>query len=327
VNAWFAALVALAVTAIVMPGLIVALRHKEVLDHPNERSSHQQVTVRGAGVAVAIGSIAGLVSWNPHQPGRWWLAAAAVGFGVVGFLDDVRSLSPKLRLGVQFAGSVAALALASLTHQIGGGWWLAVLGAFGVMAYVNAFNFMDGINGISGSQAAVAGVALALAGHRVHSDVAQLGGLVIAGAAVGFLPFNVPQARAFLGDVGSYFIGAWLALVAVVVFDRGAGFVAVAAIGSVYATDTAFTLVRRVVRGEDWWSPHRQHAYQRLTDTGLSHVAVASIVAVFTAGASTLGVLSVGQSASVSALLLAGAALVCALYLATPSLAQRIRQR
>jgi UDP-GlcNAc:undecaprenyl-phosphate/decaprenyl-phosphate GlcNAc-1-phosphate transferase len=322
---WGAGLIALVVTVVAMPPLLFVLRRGDVLDHPNERSSHRHVTVRGAGIAVAIGAIAGIASWNPGQPGRWWLAACAVVFGVVGFLDDVRSLSPKLRLAAQVALSVGSLVVAGVLDQMSSAWFVLAFASFGVIAYVNAFNFMDGINGISGLQALVAGGGLAIAGGMVDAPVVQLGGVAIAAAALGFLPFNAPRAQAFLGDVGSYFIGAWIALLAVLAFDHGAGLACVVGVAIIYAGDTAYTLVRRVLRGEDWWSAHRQHAYQRLTDTGLSHLSVALIVAAFSAAAAGLGLAAIDRPASVATLLIAAEFAVCALYLATPSLVSRAR--
>jgi hypothetical protein len=114
-----------------------------------------------------------------------------------------------------------------------------------------------------------------------------------------------------------------MALLAVLAFDRGAGFVCVVCVGLIYMADTAFTLARRVANGEDWWSPHRQHTYQRLTATGLSHVSVALIVAAFSATAAGLGLLSIDRSAVVSVLALLGALAGCALYLAMPTIVGR----
>jgi UDP-GlcNAc:undecaprenyl-phosphate GlcNAc-1-phosphate transferase len=313
-------LVSLVVTVVVMPVLILLLRRRGVLDRPNERSSHTTVTVRGAGVAVAIGAGVGIASWGSGESGRWWLVCCPVLFAAVGFLDDLRSLSPKLRLLTQVALSVTAVVVAAQADVVSLSAIALAVASFGVVAYVNAFNFMDGINGISGVQAVVAGGGLAIAGAGVGSSLVEGGGLVIAAASLGFLPFNVPKARAFLGDVGSYFIGAWIALLSVLAFGRGVGFPCVLGVVIVYAADTVYTLARRIARSEDWWSAHRQHVYQRLTDSGLSHVSVAMIVAGFSIVAVGIGLSAIGRSAAFAVFAVIGELTVAAAYLATPRL-------
>jgi UDP-GlcNAc:undecaprenyl-phosphate GlcNAc-1-phosphate transferase len=146
----------------------------------------------------------------------------------------------------------------------------------------------------------------------------QIAGLALAGAALGFLPFNAVRARCFLGDVGSYFIGAWISMLCVVAVDRGVGVLVVGAVMSIYAADTAFTLVRRVRRGEQWWTPHRGHVYQRLTDVGFSHVASASTVSAFTAVVGLIGMFASGSGVLTE--VAAGVVIValCAVYLALP---------
>src|SRR5207248_1189863 len=105
--------------------------------------------------------------------------------------------------------AAAILALPWLLHGLSGGWSWQVLFSAGValwlVAYVNAFNFMDGIDGISVAQAAVAGAALYLVGRGEHVPALATAAAILAGAALGFAPLNVPRARLFLGDVGSYF--------------------------------------------------------------------------------------------------------------------------
>src|SRR5262249_37079031 len=136
-------------------------------------------------------------------------------------------------------------------------------------------NFMDGVNGISAAQACVAGVGYALVGTVHHDPPLVAGGAVLAGAALGFAPFNVPRALVFLGDVGSYALGGAIGARALQPAMSGVGPGAVLAPVVLYLADTASTRARRVRAGERWYLPHRGHAYQRLVTAGWSHTAVA----------------------------------------------------
>lgn len=271
---------------------MLGLRRMRVLDLPNARSSHVTPTVRGGGVAIMFGAASGW-ALAPGDPQAAVLALACV-LGAVGLVDDLRSgISVSVRLVIQILAAAAAsywlLAAVNLS------WMLLVFAIVGmtfwVVAYVNAFNFMDGINGISVVQTIVA------AGAWEFSLVAcGLGAnalpAVIAAGALAFLPFNVPSARMFLGDVGSYFLGGWLSATALVVLVDGVPAVVVAAPLSVYITDTGTALIRRVGARERWREPHRSHVYQRLVDAGMSHIATALLVGGFCVVASSWSLLA-----------------------------------
>jgi Fuc2NAc and GlcNAc transferase len=244
-----------------------------VLDHPNERSSHVRPTPRGGGVAIylaAVGAAFWLVARGQLDP------RVAMGFAVpgslvalIGAVDDVRGSSPLVRILVHLAaaamavwaldpvvvvdGSVLALRLAERAM-----WVAAITGA------VNAFNFMDGIDGLAGMEGAVVtGVGGALLwAHRV-SGLAHLS-LAVTAACLGFLVWNWQPARIFMGDAGSGFLGFALGYLALASQRSGAtpGYLW-ALLAGVFIADAAFTLARRAIRGERWWSAHRSHAYQR----------------------------------------------------------------
>nr|WP_255703264.1 hypothetical protein [Lysobacter sp. GX 14042] len=237
--------------------------HRDLLDHPGERRSHSTATPRGGGIAIVAvlllglaGAAAGLA--GPVHPGV--AGAFAVGLALValvGLLDDHRPLSPWLRLVVH---AVAAAVFALALWRAGGAWPLAAAVFAAILVLVNVWNFMDGINGIAASQALLvaAGLAAALDGGGF------LVALALAAACAGFLPYNFPRARIFMGDVGSGALGFALAALGGV-FGAGAG----PASGlllflplSAFLVDAGLTLGRRVVRGERWWTPHVQHAYQ-----------------------------------------------------------------
>ena len=312
-----ALLFALATTSLV----IAALRWVQLMDIPNERSSHVKATVRGAGWGLLFGVLAGWFSSQVGGPTLWWMPVAAVLYGLVGFVDDLRSLPSSIRFGLQIVVASAAVGIAQQSSVVDLPLVVLPIAVFVIVAYVNAFNFMDGVNAISGLQAAVVGGIIAAAGVDVGSLEVQIGGLAIAGAALGFLPFNAIRARCFLGDVGSYFIGAWIAMLCIVVCDRGASPVFIGSVMAVYAADTGFTLVRRLRRGDQWWTPHREHVYQRLTDAGLSHVSSASLVALFPAVSGLLGLLANNEGWLTQLAVGVAVLIVCGGYLALPRIA------
>ncbi|WP_189453718.1 hypothetical protein [Cognatilysobacter bugurensis] len=184
-------------------------------------------------------------------------AAGMVAIALVGWLDDHRPLSARAR----FAVHVLASALFAAAWLAETGSWAAATVAFGAgIALTNVWNFMDGINGIAASQAACVAAAVLVVGVDGWALVA----LAVAAGCVGFLPFNFPGAQIFMGDVGSGALGFALAmLTAVAVSDRDSASTAMLALAlSAFLIDAALTLLRRVIRGEQWWTPHTQHAYQ-----------------------------------------------------------------
>ncbi len=326
---WQGGLIALGVTVAAMPPVVLGLRRLDIVDIPNERSSHRAAVPRGGGLAPAIGVVAALVvlAVEPGGAGERLLAvvAVAVGFGVIGAADDLVGLGPRLRLGLQ--GLVASAALVGLAEGLSGSLAWMVVFCVGVVvwlaAYVNAFNFMDGINGISAAQAAVAGSAWWVVGATQHSWALAAGGAIALGAALGFAPFNAPRARVFLGDVGSYFFGGLLAGLVVVGLRAGIAPEAVVAPLGLYLADTAKTIVRRVRAGETWHQAHRSHAYQRLTQAGWSHMATTGLVALSMVVVSALGAVSLSGNLAARAVADAAIVVVLSAYVAAPAMASR----
>lgn len=274
---------------------------------------------------LVVTTIATLVAHDVDPTIRAGILAAAVPSGLVGALDDVRGLSPMVRLTLEAVIGAAALIL--LLDGLGGNQLWRVVFAVGcvlwMVSFVNAFNFMDGINGISAAQAVVAGGAFALIGTAEDERVLALGGCVIAAAAIGFAPYNFPVARVFLGDVGSYFVGAWLAALVVVGLRAGLAPEAVLAPLAVYLADTSTTIVRRVRAGEVWHEAHRSHVYQQLVAMGWSHARTTVVVAGFAAGCAALGAVAL-HAPLVYRVAADGLALALLLaYLASPSLLAR----
>jgi len=292
---------ALVVGLAAVPGTRLVLVRAGVLDVPNQRSSHRQAVPRGGGVAVGIAATSALMvtSWGVAAAA---LASAAVALGAVGAVDDVRGVAVRTRLAVQFLVPVAAVPF--LVHDADAALPLVVLFGVSVVwcaAYVNAFNFMDGINGIAAAQAVIAGLACAVLGAWHDDTLLVAGGLAIAGAMLGFVPFNFPTARLFLGDVGSYFAGAWLALLPVLAIRSGVPAEVAAAPFAVFVADTGTTLVRRWRRGQRLSVAHREHAYQQLVDLGWSHATVTGVFAVLSSAIVAVMLAVDGEAAAVRA--------------------------
>jgi UDP-N-acetylmuramyl pentapeptide phosphotransferase/UDP-N-acetylglucosamine-1-phosphate transferase len=247
--------------------------HRGLLDVPGHRSSHVVATPRGAGVGIVVAVLVAALLLVPASAERD-AALLSIGLaGLLGLVDDLRPLSPALKLaGQAFAALPLAIALPPtlpfalpplLAHSAAVA--LALL-------YVNAWNFMDGIDGIAASAAAAvcAGVWFASAGQGGIS--AALAPLLLA-ACVGFLPINLPKARAFMGDCGSHALGMGLAAMVLGAPSIAAGAVALAA-SAAFLVDVLGTLVMRARDGERLASAHRRHLYQLVTRSGYSHVRV-----------------------------------------------------
>jgi UDP-GlcNAc:undecaprenyl-phosphate GlcNAc-1-phosphate transferase len=308
------------------PLTIALLRRLAVLDVPGTRSSHSVPTPRGGGAPIAVGLIAAVLIAPGGGPARPALAAAIGFFGLLGLLDDLRSLPVRSRLLLQAAAAaVVALVLVSST-------WLPPLAlaagvtvvAVWLVGFVNAFNFMDGVNGISGAHALIGGVAYACLAAWRGDGFGLAAGLALAAGAGAFLPWNAGQAQVFLGDVGSYSIGAALAVLAVRLVLLGVPAEAVAGPVALYLADVAWTLQRRIRGGERWLEAHRTHVYQRWCDAGWSHQEVTVLTSALTVLLCLLGVAGLhGGLAARAGADLAGFAVLAA-YLGSPALFQRI---
>jgi UDP-N-acetylmuramyl pentapeptide phosphotransferase/UDP-N-acetylglucosamine-1-phosphate transferase len=195
---------------------------------------------------------------------RATFAPATLGLLLVaglGWVDDHRPLSASLRLGVH---AIAAAMLAWGLHASGAGAPVAACGFALALGLVNVWNFMDGIDGLAASQALVAALAYALfAGIGADGTVAWLG-VAFAAACAGFLPFNLPPARIFLGDVGSGALGYLLAVLAALSLQAAEPARAPLLLLPLLAfcVDASLTLGRRILRRERWWEAHDQHAFQ-----------------------------------------------------------------
>jgi UDP-N-acetylmuramyl pentapeptide phosphotransferase/UDP-N-acetylglucosamine-1-phosphate transferase len=263
--------------------LIPLLHRAAVLDRPNERSSHAAPTPRGGGIAVVA---AILLAWAAltvagGAPSRLPLILfGALLLAAISWRDDRRGLSPASRLATQLvAVGLGILALAPAGRVFQG--WLSLPLDIAAAAllwvwFVNLFNFMDGIDGLAGSEAAAIGIGLALFGAAgVGSDpyFTALAAAVTA-ASCGFLVWNWAPARIFLGDVGSVPLGYLLGFLLLDTSARGHWKIALI-LPLYFLADATITLLRRLARGERVWQAHREHFYQQAVRRGQGHAAVA----------------------------------------------------
>jgi UDP-N-acetylmuramyl pentapeptide phosphotransferase/UDP-N-acetylglucosamine-1-phosphate transferase len=312
-----------AVVAVLEAVTIPLLRRAAIIDVPGHRSSHTVPTPRGGGIPIAAGLLvaAALI----HGANAAVFACAVAAFGLLGFTEDLRGLAPRSRLIMQAAvGTMVAVVLVSnLAGPAGVLVSLVVLCTVWITGFVNVFNFMDGVNGISAAHALLAGVAYACLGWWQHDGFLVPAGAAVAVSALAFLPWNAGQARVFLGDAGSYALGAALAILAAYAVLRRIPVEAALGPLVLYIADTSWTLQRRIRAGERWLEAHRTHVYQRWCDAGWSHQRVTVTTAATTLLLSLLGAASLaGDPALRAAADLAGTAVVV-MYLRSPALLAR----
>ena len=280
--------------------LAIALSlHRGILDLPNPRSAHSDPVPRMGGIGIVAGfyvSIAGL--WMLEYlgftgyggPSRSVLIvlSACAGMAAVGLYDDLCHVTParKFTLQLLLALGVAGLGIRFEDLGIPGGDTLA-LGTLGLpltllwlTGFSNVYNFMDGINGLAGATGVVyCGFFAAFAFHQDERELLAVAVLLM-GSCVGFLFLNFPQARTFMGDTGSLFLGMLFSGMVVLLAQRASdsgALVGLVLVCSVYLFDSGFTLLRRIKRHEHIFRAHRTHLYQRLLPTGLSHAKITAL--------------------------------------------------
>ena len=246
------------------------LHHRQILDHPNERSSHSLPTPRGGGLAVTPVVVGMLILTNFVVQGfAAILAAGALVLMAVSWLDDRKGLAPLPRFALQAAVITATLLAMPAQALVFQGllplWADQVATIIGWLWFVNLYNFMDGIDGITGIETASIGLGLALTGSAFLPQ-----SVGIAAAGLGFLVWNWHPARIFLGDSGSIPLG--FVLGGLLIHLAGQGHLAAALIlPGYYLADATITLLWRLKDGEKIWQAHRRHFYQRAVQGGKSH--------------------------------------------------------
>jgi UDP-GlcNAc:undecaprenyl-phosphate/decaprenyl-phosphate GlcNAc-1-phosphate transferase len=314
-----AAVTCATIVVVAEPVTIPLLRRAAAIDVPGHRSSHTVPTPRGGGVPVAVGLLAAAILIGGVVATAFGVTVAA--FGLIGLTEDLQGVPPGQRLALQAVYStLAGLVLVSSVPVPAA--MLVALGAVTavwITGFVNAFNFMDGVNGISGAHALVGGAVYALLGWWRGDGFLLPAGAALVASALAFLPWNAGRARVFLGDVGSYALGAALAVLAAYAVIQGIPVEAALGPVALYIADTGWTLQRRIRAGEPWLEPHRAHTYQRWCDAGWTHQRVTAVTAVLAVLLSLLGAASLAGYPLLRAVAdLAGAGVLIA-YLHSPT--------
>lgn len=247
----------------------------DINDRPNKRSSHDRATVRGGGIVFLMG---GWLYGAFFGGGYGWFLAGLTLIGLVSFVDDIRSLPVRMRLLVQF------IAVGMMMYQLGQwhecAWWISAIALVVGVGVINAYNFMDGINGITAAySAAVLAPLVYLNARDEFMPMSYLYVTALSVAVFGFFNFR-KRARCFAGDVGSISIAFMLLFALSVLMLRTRDFSYLTFMG-VYGVDVVLTMVHRIMLGERLSESHRKHAYQLMVnELRLPHLAVATSYAV-----------------------------------------------
>ena len=285
-----------AVIALVSALVVRAMVNVRVMDLPNARSAHAVPTPRGGGVGIVVAFLLGVsvlygfASFarlaDPYFRG---VILASIAIAVVGFVDDLRSWPFVVKLAAQVVAALAAVGSGLFVEVfrvpvIGAvdiGWFGgATVTVAWVLFATNAMNFIDGLNGLAAGTALVACAFLAVIAESQAGWFVYFAALLLGAGIAGFLPFNFPRARIFMGDVGSQFCGFVLAVLGVAASRFGAVemlFLLVPMLLSGVLYDVAFTLVRRAVAGERLTQAHHGHLYQIAHRAGMDARLVAAM--------------------------------------------------
>ena len=248
---------------------------KNIIDIPNERSSHTNPTPRGGGIAIVITWFMGLLYlfiYKQIQSDLFFALLSGLILVFVGILDDIYDLKPVIRmiaqilsaaLALYFIGGVKTLDLGFATVK--SIWLLSFLAIIGIVWFINLFNFLDGIDGYAGMEAVFISLAL-------YFFTSQNYYLILVAAVLGFLIWNWQPAKIFMGDVGSTLLGFNFGILAI--YEQNKNYISIIVfliISSLFWFDATYTLFRRWKNKEQLSKAHKKHAYQRIVQAGFSH--------------------------------------------------------
>jgi len=255
------------------------LKKNDVWDNPNERSSHEKPTLRGGGLASLILIVSIIVLWVCPENTRFgcaWLVGLVI-LSWVSLIDDRQEASIVLRLITQgVAVSVVLCALPGNEFS----WWEFLIIGFVLMAYINFVNFVDGINGLVAGLMILIPLGMILVVAEIHW-MPRIIALALAGSVAGFLPFNFPRSKLFLGDVGSITLGFSSGVLILWVWadmSPGSGRLLLLLFPLYFFLEGLVAILRRMTGGKKWWKPHREHFFQRLIRCGWSHSRTTAII-------------------------------------------------
>lgn len=290
-SVWFLFPCAVFLAALLTGGIRRYAISRSLIDVPNSRSSHSVPTPRGGGVAIVlvfllfvpIFGITGHLEW----PVIWSMLGAGAGIAALGFLDDHGHVAARWRLLGHFLCAVWALYwLGGLPPLVFWGgvidlqWFGIILSAFYLVWLLNLYNFMDGIDGLASVEAICICVGVSIVYWLTGFTVLMGPPLLLAMAVSGFLIWNFPPARIFMGDAGSGFLGVMIGVLSLYAAWKASFFLWVwLVLLGVFVVDATFTLFSRLLRGHRVYEAHRSHAYQHAARKAGSHLSVTMLVA------------------------------------------------
>ncbi len=263
-----------------------------LIDIPNARSSHNKPTPKGGGLGMVLGVFAAiaagfLINLIDSRIEYLLLISSFLAMAVLGFYSDRFNIPAFIRLILQVV--IAAIIVYSMKNSLSSfeilGYRVTIghlgvfLGIVWLVGITNFYNFMDGIDGLAAMQGIISGIAIAVFGIILGRQEVTFLGLILFGAVSGYLFFNITRAKIFMGDVGSYFLGFYIASIGLI--DNRL-LVPVALLLGVFIFDTVVTLITRIIRKEIWYEAHRSHFYQRAVSLEYSHVRVTFAISLIT---------------------------------------------
>ncbi|MFA6920238.1 MAG: glycosyltransferase family 4 protein [Gallionella sp.] len=276
-----------ALVTILLTLILTLSKHGTIQDIPNERSLHSEPVPRTGGIALMAGTLAGWVLLFKFW--AWWIVLPVLGLFVLSLVDDVRGLSPKLRLAGHFVAASCVVFGAGISWL----WMLPVL--LYVVWMTNLYNFMDGSDGMAGGMALFGFSFYGIAGLMGGNEAFAMMCFSVGAASLGFLYHNFHPARVFMGDAGSIPLGFLAAAFGVWGWQQGYWPIWFPIlVFSPFVMDATMTLMKRARNKEKLTEAHRSHYYQRLVQMGWGHrnTAIAEYVLMFLAGVSALFALS-----------------------------------
>lgn len=269
---------------------------RQLLDHPNDRSSHSAPMPRGGGLTIVL-IVTGAGLWSISETGlsrNLIYIVCGIIIAFLGWRDDIHSLSTKVRLAIQSIVAIVSIYgfgyFESVTIPLFGVFHLGVVGIvitfLWIIGLTNAYNFMDGIDGIAGGVAFAGGVGWVLLSSNIdylaNSFVFWIG-FAIAASSLGFLGHNWQPAKIFMGDVASTFLGYSFAVLPLLASDqKGDALMLGTLLMWTFIMDAGITFIQRLIRREKIFSAHRSHLYQRLVIGGYTHATVSFLYIVLT---------------------------------------------
>ncbi|NKB77156.1 MAG: undecaprenyl/decaprenyl-phosphate alpha-N-acetylglucosaminyl 1-phosphate transferase [Gammaproteobacteria bacterium] len=268
------------------------LKFVRILDHPNHRSSHQNAIPKSGGISIVATFLIGMAaiavfseSGSTQQKYMIGFVSSSILIAIISFIDDISEKTAAFKLithviavfVVLYCGIVIDTLSMPWAEQLPLGWAGYVISFFWILGLTNAYNFMDGIDGLVASTALITSLFFMIISYYAGSTFVYISCYTIIAGSVGFLIYNAPPAKIFMGDVGSAFLGfvfATLAIIAARYDASHTSFLVMPMLLFHFIFDTLFTFFRRLSNGEKALQAHRSHLYQLLVRSGYTHLEV-----------------------------------------------------